>query len=41
MTDDRVEIYRPLAVDPKVARRERVKQARALRASSASKSDRS
>ena len=25
---DRVEIYRPLAVDPKVARRERVKQAR-------------
>lgn len=38
---DRVEIYRPLAVDPKAARRARVKQARAARASSASKSDRS
>jgi uncharacterized protein len=28
---DRVEIYRPLAVDPKAARRARVKQARAAR----------
>jgi len=29
---DRVEIYRPLALDPKAARRARVKQARALKA---------
>ena len=28
---DRVEIYRPLALDPKAARRARVKQARALK----------
>ena len=28
---DRVEIYRPLALDPKAARRARVQQARALR----------
>ncbi len=28
---DRVEIYRPLALDPKAARRARVRQARALR----------
>jgi putative ubiquitin-RnfH superfamily antitoxin RatB of RatAB toxin-antitoxin module len=28
---DRVEIYRPLALDPKAARRERAKQARALK----------
>lgn len=28
---DRVEIYRPLAVDPKAARRARVQQARAVR----------
>jgi putative ubiquitin-RnfH superfamily antitoxin RatB of RatAB toxin-antitoxin module len=28
---DRVEIYRPLALDPKTARRARVKQARALK----------
>jgi putative ubiquitin-RnfH superfamily antitoxin RatB of RatAB toxin-antitoxin module len=28
---DRVEIYRPLALDPKTARRARVQQARALR----------
>jgi putative ubiquitin-RnfH superfamily antitoxin RatB of RatAB toxin-antitoxin module len=27
---DRIEIYRPLAADPKAARRERVKQARRL-----------
>jgi uncharacterized protein len=29
---DRLEIYRPLAADPKAARRARVKQARARRA---------
>jgi putative ubiquitin-RnfH superfamily antitoxin RatB of RatAB toxin-antitoxin module len=29
---DRVEIYRPLALDPKAARRARVRQARALKA---------
>jgi putative ubiquitin-RnfH superfamily antitoxin RatB of RatAB toxin-antitoxin module len=28
---DRVEIYRPLALDPKAARRARVQQARALK----------
>jgi uncharacterized protein len=38
---DRVEIYRPLAVDPKAARRARAEQARSRRASTASKSDRS
>jgi putative ubiquitin-RnfH superfamily antitoxin RatB of RatAB toxin-antitoxin module len=38
---DRVEIYRPLPVDPKAARRARVKQARSRRAPDASKSDRS
>jgi hypothetical protein len=31
---DRVEIYRPLALDPKAARRARVKQARALKGAS-------
>jgi putative ubiquitin-RnfH superfamily antitoxin RatB of RatAB toxin-antitoxin module len=31
---DRVEIYRPLTLDPKAARRARVKQARALKGAS-------
>jgi putative ubiquitin-RnfH superfamily antitoxin RatB of RatAB toxin-antitoxin module len=38
---DRVEIYRPLAIDPKAARRARVKQARSLPGPGASKSGRS
>lgn len=38
---DRVEIYRPLALDPKAARRARARQARSLQASNASRSGRS